>query len=165
MQGDGRTYRHPLILNLNQELTDQILSELLEVSTALTNQFNVINRVILSLSQPTHSVSILNDKYLTPERLDLLQSADAIWNSSLKQSGDYTSIWQAPLVIVPMSVNDTDTESLILRPISSKEAMTADVYLLSVSTLQSTVDNLKKLPVSGIFYDLTHKPPGTIEWE
>ena len=168
VQGDGRTYRHPLILNLptmSAVFSDEQFNQLLDVSTALTNQFNTINRVILSLKEPVSNAELILAQYLTPERISLLQNADAIWNEELKQSGHYTKIWQAPLVLAPIAINGEKFESVILRPISSKEAMTADVYPLSGSTLQEIVYKLSKLELSGIFYDLTHKPPGTIEWE
>jgi GMP synthase (glutamine-hydrolysing) len=168
VQGDGRTYRHPLIVNFNPgvvALTTQVFAELLDISTALTNQFNTINRVILSLNGSVGSAQVLPEKYLTAERIKLLQSADAIWNDNLKASGDYTQIWQAPLVLAPLGINDSRHESVILRPISSKEAMTADVYALPSEVISKVVAELSTLPVSGIFYDLTHKPPGTIEWE
>jgi GMP synthase (glutamine-hydrolysing) len=183
VQGDGRTYRHPLILEADQELEQSNFDFLLDLSTHLTNQFNKINRVILKLShsglipsQPSTKITKLEaikNKYLSPDRIEVLQKADFVFNTTLKTSGDYKLIWQAPLVLAPLSVwvsadTQTDTqESLILRPISSREAMTADVYPLSVPVISELLQKLEalNLPISGVFYDLTHKPPGTIEWE
>ena len=169
VQGDGRTYRHPLILIASQQAVESNFGLLLGISTALTNQFNTINRVILSVDfdLQINSLSLLEKQDLNPTRISVLQKADSIFNKVLRDSGDYQSIWQAPLVLAPIEVNSTKQESVIMRPISSKEAMTADVYPLSVVVISQFVKGLKeaKLPLTGIFYDLTHKPPGTIEWE
>lgn len=183
VQGDGRTYRHPLLLEADQDLQAANFDFLLDLSTLLTNKYNLINRVILKISQsgliesqPSKKITTITavgKSYLTPSRISLLQSGDAIFNKHLRASGEYTQVWQAPMVLLPVSVSVSvdmsvdSQESFILRPISSREAMTADVYPLSVSTLKNILLELEaqKLPVSGLFYDLTHKPPGTIEWE
>jgi GMP synthase (glutamine-hydrolysing) len=177
VQGDGRTYRHPLIIEFADPAAlsnvDARFTELLDLSTALTNQFNKINRVVLSLNPSAISrVKTLPAQYLTPKRIETLQQADSSFNELLRQYGDYTKVWQAPLVLVPMSVEFKSSEnseevmecleSVILRPISSREAMTADVYQLSFKFISDFVASSQNLAV---FYDLTHKPPGTIEWE
>ncbi|MFZ5390998.1 MAG: hypothetical protein ACOZAJ_01855, partial [Patescibacteria group bacterium] len=57
-------------------------------------------------------------------------------------------------------------DSLVLRPFNSKEAMTGQAYRLPPKTLNKISREIKKLNlVDYVFYDLTHKPPGTIEWE
>jgi GMP synthase (glutamine-hydrolysing) len=185
VQGDGRTYRHPLVLEADQDLQNNDFQFLLDLSTLLTNKFTKINRVILKLTnsgllptQPSHKIHSINElpsKYLTLDRINLLQKADSIFNKHIRATSEYQKIWQAPLVLIPVNVSvsvsvdmTVDTvESLILRPISSREAMTADVYPLSVSTIQKFLEEIEaqKMPFSGVFYDLTHKPPGTIEWE
>jgi len=105
--------------------------------------------------------------YLTPERVAVLQEADAIFNDTLKKHDLYQAVWQAPVVLIPVTFDGTQSESIVLRPVASTEAMTADAFVLPKAFLTDYLEQLKeaKLPISGVFYDLTHKPPGTIEWE
>jgi len=69
------------------------------------------------------------------------------------------------VVLIPIGT-ETARESVILRPINSLDGMTADVVLMDAPELKRLTDQLLALPqVTAVFYDLTHKPPGTIEWE
>lgn len=164
VQGDGRTYRHPLALSGNFPS----FAEALDLSTTLTNRHFAINRVLWQFApdQFVNAESVAHT-YLTPERIEVLQKADKIFNDLIQKSGDHQKIWQAPVVLVPVQINDLPGESIVLRPISSREAMTADVYPLAQEIIQEFVTQIRaqNLPISGVFYDLTHKPPGTIEWE
>ena len=75
-------------------------------------------------------------------------------------------IWQFPTVLIPLSVDNQNTESIVLRPVCSQEAMTANFYRMPFDILKELTKRLEALDgISGIFYDLTNKPPGTIEWE
>ncbi|MDP2691783.1 MAG: GMP synthase (glutamine-hydrolyzing), partial [bacterium] len=83
-------------------------------------------------------------------------------------------IWQCPTVLLPLSVNGEPTgavvspknnESFVLRPISSTDAMTANFALIPKEQLEGILTKLQNLAPSAIFYDITNKPPGTIEWE
>jgi len=61
---------------------------------------------------------------------------------------------------------DQARESVVLRPINSVDGMTADVVLMPPEMLDRLTTRLLALPdIVAVFYDLTHKPPGTIEWE
>jgi GMP synthase (glutamine-hydrolysing) len=74
-------------------------------------------------------------------------------------------IWQFPVVLVPVS-NTNNKESIILRPIVSTEAMTASFAHIEWELLDKiTQEILKHDEITHVYYDLTHKPPGTIEWE
>lgn len=76
-------------------------------------------------------------------------------------------VWQFPTVLAPLAVNDQGEESIILRPVSSSEAMTANFTELPWPEIQKLGQQLLALSpkISAVFYDLTNKPPGTIEWE
>jgi len=74
-------------------------------------------------------------------------------------------IWQFPTVLLPVDVNNRGHESVVLRPICSEEAMTANFYKMPPAILNELVNKMTELDVSGVFYDITNKPPGTIEWE
>ncbi len=83
----------------------------------------------------------------------------------MSKSKEIFDIWQFPVVLLPVS-NVDGGESIVLRPIVSTEAMTAsfariDWDLLDEITSQILLHN----EITHVFYDLTHKPPGTIEWE
>lgn len=164
VQGDGRTYRHPLAISGKFPGYRHAL----ELSTDLTNRHSAINRVLWQISPDSlDSAATLTKKFPTPDRIEILQKADYIFTKLLKESGHYEKIWQAPVVLIPVQINDKGQESIVLRPISSREAMTADVYPIEIELLHEYANTLKEqnLPISGVFFDLTHKPPGTIEWE
>jgi len=98
-------------------------------------------------------------------RVSLLQQVDNGVTQVMNQAEKDYDIWQFPVVLVPVSP-EKDKESIVLRPIVSTEAMTASFAKIEAHTLQQLVNEIEKeKQISHIFYDLTHKPPGTIEWE
>jgi len=165
VQGDARTYRHPFVLKLHKD-TERNWDTLGEISTDITNRFNTINRVLLLL----HPRGIVDMKtkpgYLTKERIEVLQKADYRVTQFIKYHKMYEDIWQFPTVLLPLQLNNEEGESVVLRPIQSEEAMTANFYKMEWNWVDELVDGFRKMPeISGVFYDLTNKPPGTIEWE
>lgn len=166
VQGDARTYRHPLaIFPINGKSWSDFWNaeKLQDISTQLTNKFGSINRVILTLSGDATRLELLPEKTLTPGRVAVIQDADKIVMDEINSFDlEEKLIWQCPTVLLPLG---TDNESLLLRPISSIDAMTADFALIPIKKMNNILDQLKKLNPSAIFYDLTNKPPGTIEWE
>lgn len=160
VQGDNRTYRHPAILSGNASW-----KELNNISIQITNSFSEINRVVYLPNQKIN-LSELKTKaaYLTKERLDLLRKADDLVHKEVGKNKLYKDIWQFPVILVPLTLKGGET--IILRPVESKEAMTVNFYQMSKNIL----DTLKKkiLQIKGVdlvLYDITNKPPGTIEWE
>jgi GMP synthase (glutamine-hydrolysing) len=74
-------------------------------------------------------------------------------------------VWQFPVILIPVGTEEA-RESIVLRPINSVDGMTADVVLMPPELLDRLTTQVLKLPeIAAVFYDLTHKPPGTIEWE
>lgn len=160
VQGDVRSYRHPAII-FGREFR---WKELNEMSTKLTNQFTAINRVLLGLRPDNFDNFIVPDVFLTPPRISILQKADKIVMDFIKEVGISRDIWQFPTVLIPVGVDGK--ESIVLRPVCSEEAMTANFYQMDFKKLNELVKRLSSLhEISGIFYDITNKPPGTIEWE
>jgi len=161
VQGDERTYRHPVALfTKNRNWND-----LEQASTAITNRFIEVNRVILALGGDYDKKFLLKVCDLSPERVKLLQKIDNLVSQEMAGSKKTFNIWQFPVVLLPVS-NVKDKESIVLRPIVSTEAMTASFARIDWNIL----DKISKGILSGkeithVFYDLTHKPPGTIEWE
>jgi GMP synthase (glutamine-hydrolysing) len=161
VQGDLRSYRQALAL---ERPPDRDAIE--NIAPALTNERSDINRVVALCGSkaPVGSFSTFAAS-ITRERLDVLREADAIVREFCLETGFENEVWQFPVVLVPLGVGSA-AESVVLRPISSVDGMTADVVLMPEAQLQVLTDRLLDLPdIAAVFYDLTHKPPGTIEWE
>jgi GMP synthase (glutamine-hydrolysing) len=102
---------------------------------------------------------------MSRERLDLLRTIDDRATDLLREHGQYDDIWQMPVVLLPL-VNESGGECVVLRPIVSREAMTARFTPLKEPILRGIVDCAEQTEgVGDVFIDVTHKPPGTIEWE
>jgi len=120
---------------------------------------------------PGLGVRILGE--VTRERCDILRDADAIYIEELKRRGLYDSIWQAFSVLLPLrSVGVAGDERrygwvLALRAVVSEDGMTADVFPFAPEDLlgiSSAITN--RVPEIGrVVYDVSSKPPATIEWE
>jgi GMP synthase (glutamine-hydrolysing) len=111
---------------------------------------------------------------VTAERLDLLREADAIVRAELTTAGLDNEIWQCPVVLLAdvrsvgvQGDGRTYGHPIVLRPVSSEDAMTADWTRLPYDLL-ARISNRITNEVSGVnrvVLDVTSKPPGTIEWE
>lgn len=161
VQGDARTYRHPIAITGKAEW------DMLEnISTSLTNKFREINRVIYVLAAKKHVKGLkLKESYVTKERLDTLREEDAIAMESIEKAGLMEDIWQMPTILLPLSF-DGKGESIVLRPVYSREAMTAAFAKIPMDVAKEIAEKMMALPgIDAVFYDVTNKPPGTIEWE
>jgi GMP synthase (glutamine-hydrolysing) len=160
VQGDSRTYAQPLALEgpLDYDALEKI-------STACTNAVAQVNRVIIRVEGGA-AIGLQTKKcYLQPERLEKLREADALATAFLMETGEYLTVWQMPVVLVPLGRPGAE-ESIILRPVYSAEAMTAKFGRLPVEPLRDLARRIIKLGgISDVYLDVTHKPPGTIEWE
>ena len=160
VQGDGRTYAHPAVVSGPSEW-----KTLEALSTELTNRFPAINRVIYLLGPTPRPQQNLKAGYLTRDRLDLLRQADAIAMEALERHGLMREVTQMPTVLLPLS-SDGDQESVVLRPIATSDFMTARFCRLPPAFLDDVCERLLALAgLEAVFYDITHKPPGTVEWE
>jgi GMP synthase (glutamine-hydrolysing) len=102
---------------------------------------------------------------LTPDRLERLRAADATVRRLSHSSGFDQKVWQFPVILIPLGTLAAP-DSIVLRPIDSVDGMTAQSVPMPPLLLEEICGELlKREGISGIFYDLTHKPPGTIEWE
>ncbi|MCK5118277.1 MAG: glutamine-hydrolyzing GMP synthase [Candidatus Latescibacteria bacterium] len=160
VQGDFRTYAHPVAL-----IGTADWRTLESVSTEITNRIPKINRAVLLLRPDTLPPLFVKSCDLTKKRLDLLREADAIATHALEQHGLMDAIWQMPVVLLPLSP-DGEKESIVLRPVVSREAMTARFSEIPMDVARKMADDISALSgIEAVFYDVTHKPPGTIEWE
>jgi GMP synthase (glutamine-hydrolysing) len=120
---------------------------------------------------PGLAVRILGE--VTYERLEVLRAADAIFISEIKEAGLYNEIWQALAVLLPVKsvgvMGDARTyeNAVALRAVTSSDAMTADWARIPADVL-ARISNRIINEVQGInrvVYDISSKPPSTIEWE
>jgi GMP synthase (glutamine-hydrolysing) len=111
---------------------------------------------------------------VTRERLDLLRAADAIVRAELTAAGQDAAIWQCPVVLLAdvrsvgvQGDGRTYGHPIVLRPVSSEDAMTADWTRLPYDVLARISNRItNEVPgVNRVVLDVTSKPPGTIEWE
>ena len=110
---------------------------------------------------------------ITPQKLDLLRRADAVYIDQIHKHGLYDDIWQAFAAILPMKTvgvmgdGRTYDYALALRAVTSVDGMTADTYPFTHDFLGETMTRIiNEVPgINRVFYDVTSKPPGTIELE
>lgn len=110
---------------------------------------------------------------VTKDRLDTLREVDAIFIEEIRKAGLYDDIWQALACLLPVkSVGVKDgkrvyEEVCSLRAVTSEDAMTADWYRFPPEVLERSANRIctEVSKVSRVLYDITSKPPGTIEWE
>lgn len=110
---------------------------------------------------------------LTPEKIHILQEADAIWIKALRDAGWYDKIWQAAAIFVPVKttgVTDgrrTYDNVIALRAINSKDAVTAQIVHLPWELLDQVQHDIiaNVEGVNRVVYDISSKPQATIEWE
>jgi GMP synthase (glutamine-hydrolysing) len=120
---------------------------------------------------PGLAVRIIGD--ITQERIDTLQRADAIVVEEIKRAGLYREIWQSFAVLPAvrtvgvMGDDRTYAYPIVLRAVTSDDAMTADWARLPYDVLERIASRvINEVPgVNRVAYDITSKPPGTIEWE
>jgi GMP synthase (glutamine-hydrolysing) len=110
---------------------------------------------------------------ITPERIDILQKADAVVVEEIKRAGLYRQIWQSFAVLPAvrtvgvMGDDRTYAYPIVIRAVTSDDAMTADWARLPYEVLERIASRIiNEVPgVNRVAYDITSKPPGTIEWE
>jgi len=120
---------------------------------------------------PGLGIRILSD--VTPEKVRVLQEADAIFINGLKEWGLYDKVWQAGVMLLPvqsvgvMGDERTYENVVALRAVASTDGMTADwVHLPYEFLAKVSNDIINKVPgINRVVYDISSKPPATIEWE
>ena len=120
---------------------------------------------------PGLAIRILGE--VTSERLNILRDADLIVRQEINQRGLYNEVWQAFAVLLPvrsvgvMGDKRTYAYPIVLRIVTSEDGMTADWARIPYDILEAIstriVNEVKG--VNRVVYDITSKPPGTIEWE
>ena len=120
---------------------------------------------------PGLGIRILGD--ITAEKVQMLQEVDAIFINGLKEWGLYDKVWQAGAMLLPvnsvgvMGDERTYEKAVVLRAVESTDGMTADWVNLPYEFLQKTSNKIINgvKGVNRVVYDISSKPPATIEWE
>jgi GMP synthase (glutamine-hydrolysing) len=110
---------------------------------------------------------------VTPKRLETLRAADAVVVDEIRRAGLYEKVWQAFAVLLPvqsvgvMGDGRTYGDTVVVRVVESQDAMTADWTRLPREVLERiSVRVVNEVPgVNRVVYDISSKPPSTIEWE
>jgi GMP synthase (glutamine-hydrolysing) len=156
-------------LKLIEPLRDLFKDEVRRIGRDLEMQEEILGRQ--PFPGPGLAVRILGE--VTPERVELLQNADEIVIDEIKAAGLYNSIWQSFAVLLPvMSVGvmgdqRTYAYTAAVRAVHSEDGMTADWVELPYEVLKRISVRIvnEVRGINRVVYDITSKPPGTIEWE
>ncbi len=156
-------------LKLVEPLKLLFKDEVRRVGAALGMPERFINRH--PFPGPGLGVRILGD--ITPEKVRILQDADHIFISLLREWGLYDKVWQALTILLPvrsvgvMGDERTYENAVVLRAVTSTDAMTADWAQLPNDFLAKVSNDIinKVKGVNRVAYDISSKPPATIEWE
>lgn len=156
-------------LKLLEPFRELFKDEVREIGRKLNISDDIINRQ--PFPGPGLAVRIISD--ITKEKIDILQKADDIVVSEIKEAGLYTKLWQSFAVLLPIKTvgvmgDERTYESVCaIRAVTSQDAMTADWAKIPYEVLEkisSRIINEVK-GINRVVYDISSKPPSTIEWE
>ncbi|MCS6824002.1 MAG: glutamine-hydrolyzing GMP synthase [Cytophagaceae bacterium] len=156
-------------LKIVEPLRNLFKDEVRRVGAALHIKENILHRH--PFPGPGLAIRILGD--ITEEKVSLLQEVDHIFISALKKHNLYQSVWQAAAILLPiqsvgvMGDERTYERVVALRAVSSVDGMTADWAHLPYDFLAEVSNEIinKVKGVNRVVYDISSKPPATIEWE
>jgi len=156
-------------LKLIEPLRDLFKDEVRRIGRDLGMPSDILERQ--PFPGPGLAVRILGE--ITPERVALLQEADDIVVSEIKAAGLYQQIWQSFAVLLPvksvgvMGDQRTYAYTCAIRAVTSEDGMTADWVPLPYEVLKTISSRIVNeiVGINRVVYDITSKPPGTIEWE
>ena len=156
-------------LKIVEPLRKLFKDEVRRVGKALELPENILNRH--PFPGPGLGIRILGD--ITKEKVEMLQLADDIFISSLKEDNLYNDVWQAGVILLPiqsvgvMGDERTYEQVVALRAVSSVDGMTADwchlPYEFLAKVSNKIINNVRG--INRVVYDISSKPPATIEWE
>jgi GMP synthase (glutamine-hydrolysing) len=157
VQGDSRSYAPVLAIDQADHAR----------ATELINRLSGVNRVIACVAAraPVSEMRV-SACSLTTEGVARLRRADATVRRLSHESGFDHQIWQFPVILIPLGTGPDAPDSVVLRPVDSVDGMTARSVEIPAALLKEMcAELLEQEGIAGVFVDLTHKPPGTIEWE
>lgn len=161
VQGDERSYSRLLAVAGVEDIEAAGT-----LARRVTNEHRGLNRVALVVhGRAGFGALALRPAALTPERIALLRAADALVTRIVRARGLYDSIWQMPVAMLPLGTAP-GRETIVLRPVNSRDGMTADFARLPARVVGELAEAVGALAgVDAVLYDVTNKPPATIELE
>ncbi len=156
-------------LKLIEPLRDLFKDEVRRIGADLHMPDDILQRQ--PFPGPGLAVRILGE--VTPDRVAILQEADAICTAEIKRAGLYRKLWQSFAVLLPvktvgvMGDQRTYAYTCAIRAVESEDGMTADWAPLPYDVLRTISSRIvsEVRGINRVVYDITSKPPGTIEWE
>lgn len=156
-------------MKLVEPLRELFKDEVRELGRELGLPADLVNRH--PFPGPGLAIRIPGD--ITKEKLDLLRQVDAVYLDEIRKAGLYDQIWQAFAVLLPvrtvgvMGDGRTYDQACALRAVTSTDGMTADYFPFDHAFLGRVANRIinEVRGVNRVTYDITSKPPGTIEWE
>lgn len=160
--------------DLQFELVEPLRTLFKDEVRAIGKELGLPSEIVQRQPFPGPGLGIRIVGEVTKERLDLLREADAIVREELTKAGQDAEIWQCPVVLLA-DVRSVGVQGdgrsyghpIVLRPVSSEDAMTADWSRLPYDLLAKISNRITNevAGVNRVVLDITSKPPGTIEWE
>jgi GMP synthase (glutamine-hydrolysing) len=158
---------------MNMQLVEPLRELFKDEVRRLGLELGLPERMISRHPFPGPGLAIRIPAAVTPEKVAILQRADAIYIESIRAAGLYDEIWQAFAVLLPVKtvgvMGDNRTYEYVcgLRAVTSTDGMTADYYHFSHEFLSAVANRIinEVEGINRVVYDITSKPPGTIEWE
>ena len=159
--------------NLKWELLEPLKELFKDEVRALGKELGLPDELVYRHPFPGPGLGVRCIGEVTKERLDTLRDVDAIFIDEIRKAGLYGKIWQALADLLPVKSvgvqgdERTYREVCTLRAVTSEDAMTADWFRMPYEVLQRAASRIcNEVPgVNRVLYDITSKPPGTIEWE
>ena len=160
VQGDERTYAHTALLT-----GDYDEGRVAQASPVITNSLRDVNRVVFwAGSKGSIDEFRVEPTTTSREGLDVLREADARVRDILAEYDTQKRIWQCPVVMLPLKRKGDST--IAIRPVESHDGMTAQYSKLPWPIIERITTAVLDVPgVGALLYDVTNKPPATIEWE
>ncbi len=160
--------------DLQFELVEPLRTLFKDEVRAIGRELGLPEEIVARQPFPGPGLGIRIVGEVTADRLEILRDADAIARAELTKAGLDTEIWQCPVVLLAdvrsvgvQGDGRTYGHPIVLRPISSEDAMTADWTRLPYDVLSKISNRITNevRDVNRVVLDVTSKPPGTIEWE
>jgi GMP synthase (glutamine-hydrolysing) len=158
---------------MNMQLVEPLRELFKDEVRALGRELGLPERFVGRHPFPGPGLAIRLPGGVTREKLDILRRADAIYLDEIRKAGLYDEIWQAFAVLLPVQtvgvMGDGRTYEFVcaLRAVTSVDGMTADFFPFDMTFLGRAATRIinEVRGINRVVYDVTSKPPGTIEWE
>jgi GMP synthase (glutamine-hydrolysing) len=166
VQGDGRSYSYVSVISGKQDW-----NKIFNMANKITQSFHNINRVVYLFGDISKITTTRT--FLEKDTIQQIRQCDYLVNKILFEydNGKYINqISQFPVILIPISFENINNRSVVLRPFITNDFMTGvpaipnkDIPIELINKIISALSNVER--ISRVLYDITSKPPGTTEWE